>query len=329
LLEQVQGSGVSKRGRDVSRKDRRKAERAAKKGGGGRRQAAFDRAVRRQTIDDEEGPRTVPTTVVRPQPAKDAKPSKSILKTRPPAPLPSPTPETEIEDDDDSDDVDLDESSQSDAASDDSFTISRSAAKAGLADEDDEIAALERRLGIKGSQHTKDVGADELEWLVAGSESEDEGLGMGRKRKRPEDERWLRDKRAKAGGSKVVEGVADSATDGEEDEEGGEEVENPFSDDDELSGDDFGGFDSDEEDASSAAPIKPLRENPYVAPRSEDATPASAHPPIPKTSPIFVAKSKANSIVSRTQISSPSCRRSNKSTTRLRASMSVLHSSTF
>ncbi|TKA69274.1 hypothetical protein B0A55_08516 [Friedmanniomyces simplex] len=280
LLDQVGGAEKKRRG-GVPRKDRRKAERQAKKGGERSAPARrVDRVERRQQVverkdgDGGEEKGAVPSSrVVKSQPAK---PLKSILKPiNPVKPIErEATPETEIELDGGADN---DEDHQSAAESDDSFTVSRQAAKAGLADEDDEIAALERRLGIKGKKRTKEVGDDELDWMVTGSDgSGDEGMGL--KRKRPGDEKWLRDKRRKAGrgesakaedegdGMNGVEDMADSAEEGAE----SDGLENPFSDD-ELSDEAFAAFDSEGvEDA--APPPKKQRENPYIAPIPKDAT---------------------------------------------------------
>ncbi|KAK0258017.1 hypothetical protein B0A54_07078 [Friedmanniomyces endolithicus] len=282
LLDKV--GGAEKKGRgDVSRKDRRKAEREAKKGWG--RSAPvrrMNRPERRQYTPERRYDEDAAKEVVRPSriiTKEAAKPLKSILKPVQPvkAEERKDTPETDIEVDGDDDDGGDDKST---AASDESFTVSRQAAKAGLADEDDEIAALERRLGIKGNKRTRDVGDDELDWMVTGSdEGDDEARGL--KRRRPDDERWLKDKRRKAGVKEVAE----------EEDQGGEEsmediaeadteldgVDDPFSDD-ELSNGDFDGFDS-EHDDEVLLPVKKQRENPYVAPVSQATIPTGKYVP--------------------------------------------------
>ncbi|KAK0336680.1 suppressor of glycerol defect [Friedmanniomyces endolithicus] len=269
LLDQV--GGAEKKGRgDVSRKDRRKAEREAKKGG--KRIAPVrrvDRPERRQDPAERRYEEDAAKEVVRPIrniTKEAAKPLKSILK-------PAKSVKSEEREDASETDIEVDgedetgEDDQSAAASDGSFTVSRQAAKAGLVDEDDEIAALERRLGIKGKKRTKDVGDDELDWMVAGSgESDDEARSL--KRKRPDDERWLKDKRRKAGVKEVAEqedqGDEESMEDIAEADAELDEVDNPFSDD-ELSGGDFDGFDP-EHDGEVLPPARKQRENPYVAP---------------------------------------------------------------
>ncbi|KAK0277798.1 suppressor of glycerol defect [Friedmanniomyces endolithicus] len=282
LLDQV--GGAEKKGRgDVSRKERRKAEREAKKGGKGiapvRR---VNRPERRQHPAERRYDEDAAKEVVRPIrniTKEAAKPLKSILK-------PAKSVKSEEREDASETDIEVDgedetgEDDQSAAASDGSFTVSRQAAKAGLADEDDEIAALERRLGIKGKKRTKDVGDDELDWMVAGSgESDDEARSL--KRKRPDDERWLKDKRRKAGVKEVAEeedqGDEESMEDLAEVDAELDDVDNPFSDD-ELSGGDFDGFDP-EHDGEVLPPAKKQRENPYVAPVSQATIPTGKYIP--------------------------------------------------
>ncbi|GAB1725681.1 hypothetical protein NU195Hw_g4838t1 [Hortaea werneckii] len=292
LLDQV--GGGHRVNKQTSRKDRRKAERDEKKAARSRPAQRPDRASQRAHVDesdgDDDGLGDEDEATPPPQrPAKDAKPAKGILKT-PKAKRPEPEPESESEtgeefeepDDGESllDDDEHDDEEDEGAKSDDSFTISRQAAKAGLGNEEDEIAALERKLGMKGKKRSYDFGDDELDWLVTGSDSEDGGRGT--KRKRPEDSKWLRDKRMKANERKEADRrePEDDENDDEEDLSGGDEqdedVENPFSED-EISGDDFEGFDSeaDEEAGASAPPPKRERENPYVAPVAKEAAPSA------------------------------------------------------
>ncbi|KAI7365706.1 hypothetical protein KC354_g4701 [Hortaea werneckii] len=303
LLDQV--GGGRRVNKQTSRKDRRKAERDEKKAARSRPAQRLDRASQRAQVDesdggDEEFGDEDEATPPPQRPAKDAKPTKSILKapkSKKTEPEPEPEPESEngeeleeqddgedlLEDDDDDDDDDEEDEG---AKSDDSFTISRQAAKAGLGDEEDEIAVLERKLGMKGKKRSYDFGDDELDWLVTGSDSEDGGRGT--KRKRPEDSKWLRDKRKKANERKEADrrepekDKNDDDEDSAEDDDQDEDVENPFSED-EMSGDDFDGFDSDADadaDADAAAgasapPPKRERENPYVAPVAKEAAPSA------------------------------------------------------
>ncbi|RMY46282.1 hypothetical protein D0863_15877 [Hortaea werneckii] len=298
LLDQV--GGGHRVNKQTSRKDRRKAERDEKKAARSRPAQRLDRASQRAHVDesdgDDDGLGDEDEATPPPQrPAKDAKPAKGILKApkgKRPEPEPEPESETgeefeepddgeDLPDDDGDDDDDDDDEEDEGAKSDDSFTISRQAAKAGLGDEEDEIAALERKLGMKGKKRSYDFGDDELDWLVTGSDSEDGGRGT--KRKRPEDSKWLRDKRMKANERKESDRRQPEDDENDDDEASGEDdeqdedVENPFSED-EISGDDFEGFDSDADAAAGASappPAKRERENPYVAPVAKEAAPST------------------------------------------------------
>ncbi|KAK3640679.1 suppressor of glycerol defect [Elasticomyces elasticus] len=275
LLDQV-GGGEKKRRGDVTRKDRRKAEREAKKGGKTvkRIDLARQRVVRQQDDSDESDEEEVQPVraVVKKEPAKkDTRPLKSILKSVKPVEQ-EPTPETEIEEEEESD-VDEDEDDLSSAESDDSFTVSRQSAKAGLADEDDEIAALERKLGIKGNNKSSGVDDSELDWMVTGDDGESDDDAPSLKRKRPEDDKWLRDKRRKV----VLTETASLKPDVDSQPEA-DDLETPFSEDDELSEGDFAGFESEEDaegDDDDPPPPKRERENPYVAPIAT-STPSAA-----------------------------------------------------
>ncbi|KAK4888915.1 suppressor of glycerol defect [Elasticomyces elasticus] len=278
LLDQV-GGGEKKRRGDVPRKDKRKAEREAKKGGKTvkRIDLARQRVLRQQDDSDESDEEEVqPVRVVVKKEAakKDTRPLKSILKSVKPVEH-EPTPETEIEVEeiDVDEDEDEDEDDLSAAESDDSFTVSRQSAKAGLADEDDEIAALERKLGIKGSKKSSVIDDSELDWMVTGDDGESDDDAPSLKRKRPEDDKWLRDKRRK-----VVLTETASLKPDEDSEPEAEDLETPFSEDDELSESDFAGFESEEVaegDDDEPTPPKRERENPYIAPVAT-STPSAA-----------------------------------------------------
>ncbi|WPH00175.1 Hypothetical protein R9X50_00299800 [Acrodontium crateriforme] len=283
LLDQFATSGGSQR-REASRKDRRKAERQQKKTGNSHSRKPLRLNSRPQQQSPEPIPAPAPEVPRRQQPERDAQPAKSILKKT--APVKISEPELESEDETD---VDRNERETSPV-------ISKRAAKAGLAADDAEIAALEKRLGIKGKKNKKD---NDLAFLL-GSDSEDEG-DTTLKRKRPEDTKWLRDKRLKAAGNAVsIDHDDDDASDSEmddldenefgveantedDDEEEDEEnsssdmddIENPFSED-ELSEGDFDDGDSDLDDDDSPAKVK---ENPYVPPVSKDAAPTGKYIP--------------------------------------------------
>ncbi|KAH9825673.1 MA3 domain [Teratosphaeria destructans] len=274
LLDQVGGGGKGKT-RELSRKDRRKAERSQKKARHchqiePRRSNRID-SLKHKGEPDSEHERLPTTKPVANKSTQVDKPLKSILKpTKRPERIPEAGDEEDVEDDLAGGDEDGEQDSNG------SFTVSRAAAKAGLDDEDAEILALERKLGVKGKKKNLDIGDDELEWLVTGSDSEDDGA-RGTKRKRPEDAKWLRDKRLKA--SVVENELASGAPDeddeleaGEDGSEEDEDLENPFSED-ELSDGDFDGLDEDD-DAPAPAQAK-QRENPYVAPAAVSEVPAS------------------------------------------------------
>ncbi|GAB7360892.1 hypothetical protein MBLNU230_g0878t1 [Neophaeotheca triangularis] len=277
LLDKVQDGGVSKRKWNVSRKDRRKAERQQKKGSRSRPAPAPQRRILKQQEledeheeedDDDDNDEDIEDHAPPPKKAskstEPAKPVKSILKK------PAPQPASESDSDNESDDDDSGEEH-----------VSARTHKARLEEDDDEIAALEKKLGLKTGTKSKAVDEDGLDWLLGDSEGEQDEKSA--KRKRPEDDKWLKDKRRKANGEKVVdesddggsdEGMDDgmdepSAGSGEDDEdEDGEDMENPFSED-EMSDDGFEGFEEGEED--STPPPKRERENPFVPPVSKDA----------------------------------------------------------
>ncbi|KAI9052509.1 hypothetical protein LZ554_003853 [Drepanopeziza brunnea f. sp. 'monogermtubi'] len=166
-----------------------------------------------------------------------------------------------------------------------------------LAEEDAEIAALEKKLGLKGRkglpQSFKDDGLDELLDGLGAEEGEDQGVQHKRKRKAEGDE-WLDRKRREArnaakkrdpeiqdeeaddgedNGSESDEeileegdeaddndGASDMSLDGPEfPDDDSQEDESNVGDEDVLDADsDFGGFDSDD-DLDGDAPLKPAK----------------------------------------------------------------------
>ena len=168
-----------------------------------------------------------------------------------------------------------------------------------LAEDDEEIAALEKKLGLKGKkklpQSFKDDGLDEL--LDGLDEEEDDDIQQIKKRKVEGDE-WLEQKRQEA--RKLARSQAlitetreeedDSGSLGEmkdsEDDDGasdmsldGPEFPDDISEEDESelgsggdeldAGNNFDGFDSEEShsvETSRAKSLNRVRENPYVAP---------------------------------------------------------------
>lgn len=247
-----------KRQRDapVSRKDRRQAERANKSRPGAmsgkksRTQPDYDEEVDEGVFDsdgseeEEVQPKGKPT-----KPAEN-KP-KTILKKPAPAPEESDSEEEDEEEEE---------------------TRPRKVSKSvqSKLDEDDaEIAALEKKLGMKkGRKLPKAFTDDGLGDLLGdlGDGSDDEN----RKRKREADD-WLKNKRRKA---QNLQSHEESEEDGSEDEDmdmdgldeddmqdGSEEDMLGSDDGSDEEGSEFGGFDEEEE---KPAPKK--KENPYVAP---------------------------------------------------------------
>ncbi|KAG4443150.1 hypothetical protein IFR05_001382 [Cadophora sp. M221] len=179
-----------------------------------------------------------------------------------------------------------------------------------LAEEDEEIAALEKKLGLKGKkglpQSFKDDGLDELLEGLGGDEDEDEDEGVEQKRKRKaEGDEWLERKRSEARKAAKGKPVLD---DEDEDNELEEDISEDEGDDDDgasdmsLDGpefldddsgdydsdlentqdvdDDFYGFESDDDSEEQLTkPTKRVRENPYVAPTGGSSAPTEKYIP--------------------------------------------------
>ncbi|KAI1438189.1 hypothetical protein GGR50DRAFT_642057 [Xylaria sp. CBS 124048] len=173
-----------------------------------------------------------------------------------------------------------------------------------IAEDEKEIARLEKKLGLKGKKKLpKSFEEDGLGDLLEGlGDSDDDELESrpASKRKAEADE-WLAQKRRKAEAAAAstksktkspapAVGADDESTDdsdeGEFDDEDGSDEDMGLSDDegddesedddeDEGSNDDFGGFsEADEEDEDGEGerkPVQPQRENPYVAPTTNVA----------------------------------------------------------
>lgn len=184
------------------------------------------------------------------------------------------------------------------------------AVKDKLAEEDEEIAALEKKLGLKGKknlpQSFKDDGLDEL------LEGLDEGEGSDaqqKKKRKAEGDEWLERKRREARklaqdqslnmaeedeeasgslgeteDSEDDDGASDMSLDGPEfpDDVSEEDESEMGSGGDILDTDnDFDGFGSDDNDGdrSAAKAPKRVRENPYVAPTTEGDVSAQKYIP--------------------------------------------------
>ncbi|KAJ5857314.1 hypothetical protein N7455_008208 [Penicillium solitum] len=278
----------------ASRKERRQNERTQKKS----RHAApqtkktFERPQQRhqqkpqqQTQDDsdeedgmdlDEGP-SVPQTKSK-STKEAAKKPKSILKKEPAqqdsesesgseaesgfgSEIDLNEDEDEDEDEDDESDDDAYEDEPEDEPKETEHHIPGSV-KSKLAQDDAEIAALEKKLGLKKGGKPKAFEEDGLEDLLGdlggggGDASEDEG----KKRKREADD-WLRNKRLKAKSLQAQQlEKDDSEMDSAEDLDLDEEIFGGDDSDEAAEGSDFDGFDEEER----KEPKK--KENPYIAP---------------------------------------------------------------
>ena len=293
LLDRIQGSDSGNGKRNApSRKEKRKQERLQKKSSRAQPKPKYTRraVAAREEIEesDEEDDVSSPPPVSRKTTEEEPPALKSILKKqtaekptkatkqRPSSESPPPVPRPSR--------------GQRDK----------------LAQDDAEIAALEKKLGMKKGKKSKVSDEDGLDSLLDGI-GEAVGLnGKSGKRKLDEDEEWLRQKRRRVGTTVEKDGESDSEDDDEEglsfDEEDeelsgsdlGVDSEEDPEDDLSLEGDDtdeagdgeddnedFGGFDSDEEEEEEeeeAASVR-VRENPYVAPTTGDQVPAAKYVP--------------------------------------------------
>ncbi|KAI1751131.1 hypothetical protein F4782DRAFT_507017 [Xylaria castorea] len=155
-----------------------------------------------------------------------------------------------------------------------------------IAEDEKEIAKLEKKLGLKGKKKLpKSFDEDGLGGLLDGLDgmaSDDEGGPLSRSKRKAEADEWLAQKRRKAEAAAANAadddesvddvdeddlededesddhmGVLDGEGDGEDDEE----------DEGENRNDDFEGFsEADDEEEQKEEPVRPQRENPYVAP---------------------------------------------------------------
>lgn len=290
LLDQVQTGRVGKK-KDISRKDRRREERLSKKSARARSHAPSKRPIQRphRTIDEdahqnEDDSSSPPAQAV----AKHAKqensdPAKTIVANG-----------TAKHADERDEEASLDGSDASHSETESPAPHVSRGVKSRLEDDDAEIAALEKKLGMKKGK--KKSGDDELDWLVYGSGSEDDSQPS--KRKRPEDDDWLRSKRRKAEKAPTRsiiqenelsdgEDMVDVEVESDKSDDAAEDLQNPFSDD-ELSEDDFEGFE-DEDVTSRTAPVSTSaprkRENPYIAPVASSPSPAKYVPPSLRPAP--------------------------------------------
>ncbi|CAG7962416.1 unnamed protein product [Penicillium olsonii] len=186
--------------------------------------------------------------------------------------------EDDDEDDEEEDEEDEDEESDEDDHDDEdevdepSENYVSGSVKSKLAQDDAEIAALEKKLGLKKGGKSKAFEDDGLDDILGdlgggGDASEDES----RKRKREADD-WLQAKRQKAKAQQAqASKQEDSEMDSDEDVDLDEQI---FGSDDEdaADGSDFDGFDEEPKE-------KKPKENPYIAPVTKEATAQKYIPP--------------------------------------------------
>ncbi|KAK4099919.1 hypothetical protein N658DRAFT_452259 [Parathielavia hyrcaniae] len=152
-----------------------------------------------------------------------------------------------------------------------------------LSQDDAEIADLERKLGLKNRKSLPQSFRDDgLGDLLDGLGGVDDGEKQEKRKRKSEADEWLAQKRRKAEAAADARkqpqpephssGQDSESDEFDEDPEGfGLEDDDSEDEDDEGGGQtDFGGFDSEEEEAASEPP-KRVRENPYVAPTTGQA----------------------------------------------------------
>ncbi|CAD0028878.1 unnamed protein product [Aureobasidium pullulans] len=289
LLDQIGGDSSNNKKNAPTRKERRKNERNQKKQSHQqsrsrpppqrpqpqrRPQPQPQRDVYSESEDDQPTPPPKPKS----KPVKDAaEQPKSILKTTKKQDPPK---------------------SKAREESPPPARVSR-AVKDRLAADDAEIAALEKKLGIKSTKRSKAFADDGLDDLLEGlDDDDDEGID-GTKRKRSDDDEWLRQKRRKVSQASVAQqehSDNEESEDGDEDEEeemSGDEDEDDGLDDLDLDGlddedeenEDLDGEDEDEEDnledgdETKRKRLLRVRENPYVAPVPAGAAPVQKYVP--------------------------------------------------
>ncbi|EEP81284.1 predicted protein [Uncinocarpus reesii 1704] len=264
---------------ELSRKERRKAERSRK--GTGPQQGRSHNQKRKQrdeAFDDGHGGKRAKAR----QPDKPQK-LKSILKRTNPV-----EPESE-ESDLDNLDIDLDEGEDeyedSEVDPEPNHRKIPQAVQDKLTEDDAEIAALEKKLGLKNKKKLPKVFAEDglgdlLGDLESGSDAEE------KKRKR-EGEEWLQRKRQKA--QMYTERAGEHATDSEEmDDEDEEDEGEDFS---QSEDDEFEGFDDDNDELAAQKPKQ--RENPYRPPGAASDVAATKYVPPSKRIPSSESESSS------------------------------------
>ncbi|KAL3468489.1 hypothetical protein BJX64DRAFT_7100 [Aspergillus heterothallicus] len=140
-----------------------------------------------------------------------------------------------------------------------------------LEEDDAEIAALEKKLGLKKGKVPQNFADDGLSDLLG--DLDEESADESRKRKREADE-WLLNKRRKAQGLEPVEDSDESDT-----ELGSDEELHEFDDDEDV--EDLEDDEDEDEESEKELSVPKKKENPYVAPvpAALDSQPAKYIPP--------------------------------------------------
>ncbi|KAK8163658.1 hypothetical protein IWX90DRAFT_455978 [Phyllosticta citrichinensis] len=320
LLDRIGASAPSDRnGRSrnavTSRKDRRKAERVQKRAvhRPQSRGPRFSRpaAEESQSEDEDDSP---------PPPPPKSKPAARDAEQKTPKPIlkqPETTAKSETKKAGKEKEPGKDsrkEKKQRDASPPATKKVSKRLQER-LDEDDAEIKALEKKLGMKGKKMPKAFEDDGLADLLDGIDDELDFAVSGKRKRTAEDDEWLKSKRRKAGGTLTRE---ESVSDTGSDEEGwkDDELEDGLDDEgledseeeDDIEGDgeegDFSGLSGDEDEAdevdedledeemddddgsedmddeeSEEIQQPKVRENPYLPPVSAEAKPTGKYIP--------------------------------------------------
>lgn len=247
---------------DGNRKEQRKDQRAQR---GAIKASKYQQRAAKVSEGRPNAEELAEKPVVRQQP-RVGKPSRQIpAEAQPkylmkkPSRLVVPTPSSE--------DSDLDSRASSPGLVLDS---SSKAFKERAAQDEDEISALEKKLGLKAKKLPKSFDEDGLGDLLDGLDSGDEN----KKRKREEDD-WLEQKRRKG---RINEPEDEELSDAEDNDLSDDLEELSISQEDGMSEEEFASFSDDKETSSVISPPR-KRENPYIAPTTGSATPAAKYIP--------------------------------------------------
>ncbi|KAL1639009.1 suppressor of glycerol defect [Diplodia intermedia] len=314
LLDQIGASGASQgnaraRGRVLGRKDRRKAEREQKKSHRPQPRKFQQRSAPQDDFESDDEDDDIDEDAFSPPPAKsekskvEEKPLRSALKRAdtPAEPTAKKTAGKDKEAKEKVKEPKKKEKRKRTPSPSPPPAVPKKT-KARLDEDDAEIAALEKKLGMKGKKKLpKGFDEDGLADLLDGLDDELDFAVTGKRKRSSEDQAWLDSKRRKATGLTAEESFSeDDSEEGEEgwedDDEGLEEPDGEkevdgagdgfagFSEDESAEGseDDLDGLeedDFDEEESEQEVEQPKVRENPYKPPVSAEAAPAGKYIP--------------------------------------------------